>query len=522
MTKNGVNGKTKNGVKPPNMEDVVSYFSGRGHPHPIANEVENLRQMMISWGFDEIQTSHFMELEDVKKLTGPLYTVFKDSIYHLSWYRLQPIPPEPAIEVKITSRFPGLDLAELWNLIDTIDDDSSGEELLKLFSRELDLSYEDAINLINILPNIDGVNPIPSTQTMRAFMPTAWISNIEATYDIENLPVRIFTVAQLFRREPYLDSRHIGTYHVLSLAIVDQELTMKKGKAIANRIFDNLDLSNTDMVEKTYPFPYFEPGTELEIFGGDLELGTCGMISHNILEERNIDASAFIMDLGIERMLMYKSGYRDIRSLIFPQFHASWNLSDSDISQAIKYKRKPGTDFGKEIASAIYKTYKDNRDNADIKRKVAWSGYLVDTRYGQMLITEDEYDSKKGEGTYAEVVLKEAKTGMGLSGPGAFNQIFVKDGDILGVNPSETKVIDDSESIQTKITYAKAFSYLAAWKIEKALERGHTAKTIEMIRDLEDINLKIDSKALHYMLSHGKKADIRGPVYLKFIFRAKE
>ena len=60
------------------------------------------------------------------------------------------------------------------------------------------------------------------------------------------------------------------------------------------------------------------------------------------------------------------------------------------------------------------------------------------------------------------------------------------------------------------------------WKIEKAIERGHTAKTVEMIRDLEDINLKLDSKALHYMLSHGKKADIRGPVYLKFIFKAKD
>lgn len=522
MTKTNGNGKSKNGAKPVNMEDVVVYFSGRGHPHPIANEVEQLRQMMISSGFDEIQTSHFMELEDVKKLTGPLYPVFKDSLYHLSWYRLQPIPPDPAMEVKITSRFPGLDLAELWNLIDTIDDDSSGEELLKLLSRELDLSFEDSINLMNILPNIDGNNPVPSPLTMRAFMPTAWISSIEATYDIENLPVRIFTVAQLFRREPYLDSRHIRTYNVLSLAVVDQELTMKKGKAIANRIFDNLEISNAEMVEKPYPFPYFEPGTELEIFGGDLELGTCGMISNKILEERNIDASAFIMDLGIERVLMYKSGYRDIRSLNFPQFHASWKLSDGDISQAIKYKRKPGTDFGKEIATAIYRTYKENRDNSNIKRKVAWSGYLVDTRYGQMLITEDEYDSKKGDGTYAEVILKEAKAGMGLSGPGAFNQIYVKDGDILGVNPSETKVMDDSESMQTKITFAKAFSNLAAWKIEKALERGHTAKTVEMIRDLEDINLKLESKALHYMLSHGKKTDVRGPVYLKFIFKAKD
>lgn len=507
-----------------NMEDIVEYFSGKGAPHPISSEVENLREMMLSYGFDEIQTSQFMELEDVKKLTGPLYPVYKDMLYHLSWYRLQPIPTDPNIEERILKRFPEMDLAELWNVIDTIDEDTSGEQLLISFRNELELENDEAFELVRMLPELVMDVPVPSTQTMRAFMPTSWIPSVEATFDPGSLPLRLFTVAQLFRREPIQDSKHIRTYHVLSFAVVDTDLTLKKGKAIAERIFDGIGIKDVEMVEKRYPFPYFEPGTEMDICGDSIEMGNCGMISHDVLQQWNIEASVFIMDLGIERMLMHKEGYGDIRRLLYPQFHSAWNLTDTEIAQSLKYKRQPTTDAGKEIATSVYRTYKEYREDKDKKRVVAWKGYLADSHHGKTLISEEVYQEKEdAEGVPVQVILKEAKPGMGLSGPGAFNEIYVKNGDIIGVNEEEIEATEeDPDMIPTNINYAKAFSKLVGWKIEKAIDRGHTAKSIKMIDDLEDINLKLDQKTLHYMLSRNKRTEVKGPVFLKFLFKIKK
>lgn len=507
-----------------NMEDIVEYFSGKGAPHPISSQVENLREMMLSFGFDEIQTSQFMELEDVKKLTGPFYPIYKDMIYHLSWYRLQPIAPDQQIEGRILDKFPDMDLAELWNVIDTIDEDTSGEQLINAFINDLELENDQAFELITMLPEIVMDVPVPSTQTMRAFMPTSWIPSVEATFDQESLPIRLFTVAQLFRREPQQDSKHIRTYHVLSLAVVDSDLTLKKGKAIAERIFDGIGIENVEMVEKKYPFPYFEPGTEIDIRGDNIEMGNCGMISNDVLESWNIEASVFIMDLGIERVLMHKEGYGDIRRLLYPQFHSAWHLTDGEISQSLKYKRQPTTDYGKEIATAVYRTYKELRDDREAKRAVAWKGYMVESRHGKKLISEEDFaNMEEGEtGVPAQIILKEAKSGMGLTGPGAFNHIYIKNGEIIGVNEEEAESLEsDPDTLSTKINFAKAFSKLSAWKVEKAMDRGHTAKTIKMIDDLEDINLKLEQKALHYMLSRNKKVDVKGPVFLKFLFKTK-
>ena len=114
------------------------------------------------------------------------------------------------------------------------------------------------------------------------------------------------------------------------------------------------------------------------------------------------------------------------------------------------------------------------------------------------------------------------KSGSGIMGPAAMDDIYVLNGDILGLPASEEKRMMDAGAIKTGINYVKAFSNLAAWKIEKALERGHTGKSVEIVKGLEEINLKVDSKALYYTLSHGKKVSVKGPIYLRFYFKVKD
>jgi O-phosphoseryl-tRNA synthetase len=218
---------------------------------------------------------------------------------------------------------------------------------------------------------------------------------------------------------------------------------------------------------------------------------------------------------------MYKHGYPDIRELFFPQFFSAWNLGDEEIASSIKYLRKPQTEFGKEIAQAILKCYKENLGDPKVTRKVAWKGHLVESDYGRFLVSDDRATELQLKGLPAEIILKEAGPGLGLSGPAAFNEIWIKDGNIIGAPPEMSSKMEETGAFRTNRTFVKGFSRYAAWKVEKALDRGHTGKRYEKVKDLEGINMKMSSKALQFILSHKKKVDIQGPVFLKFLFKIK-
>jgi len=500
--------------------DLTPYFTGVGNPHPIDVEIERIRKILLSVGFDEIQVSHFLSAEEARSLTGDLYPAFRDSIFHLSWIRLEPVVPSSDVEKAIMKRFPNLDRAELWNMLDALDEDSSGEELLLDIQENLGLDFDDSIELMNMIPQMSAGSPVPSHLTIRSFMPTSWLSTIQATYDEGSEPIRLFTNAVAFRREPILDARHNRAYHVISLAIIDKGITLEICRRILDRLLDDMGIEDAKLVEKSYQFPYFQRGTELEVFGGDMELGTCGFVSEDTLRERGLDTKVFILDLGIERILMHKHGYPDIRTLFFPQFFKAWDLADEEIGNSIEYKRYPQTDYGKEIAKRIYRAYREHADEEKIGRVVAWKGALVRGEYGPSLVEGD--DDRAAEGVPAEVVLKEAKKGMGIIGPAAFDEIYVHDGNIMSVPPPEIERMEESGGVRAKKNYAKAFSKLAGWKIEKALDRGHTVKKYEIVKSLEDANLRLDSKALYYILSRKKRIEVRGPAYLKFHFRILE
>ncbi|OYT43717.1 hypothetical protein B6U90_06710 [Thermoplasmatales archaeon ex4484_6] len=530
---NGNDAKMENGKTRPSQkkegtldqmksEDIVNYLYGRGHPHPISEGVSEMRELLLDSGFDEIYTSFFVSRRDLRELTGELYPVLRDSVYHLSWVRPAPLGPTPDVDRRLMARFPDLDRAELWNILDALDEDSSGEELLAQLMDELGLDVDDALTVMNMIPELNRGDPEVGDMTLRSFMPTSWLSTLEAIFDPENLPLRLFTVATAFRREAELDSSHIRTYNILSLAIGDDDLTLEKGMAVLRRIFDNQGLSDISFLEKSYQFPFFEKGTEIEIFGGDLELGTCGMCSGEILSSRGVTTPVFIADIGVERVLMHRYGYPDIRQLLYPQFFAAWNLTDEEIASSLRYLRKPQTDYGREIARAIHRTYRECREKEEDEKRTAWKGILASSDYGKFLVTEERAKELGIDGRPAEVVLRESRKGMGLCGPGAFNEIWVDQGNVVSVPPNMAKTLEERGASRTNKTFVKAFSRYAAWKIERSLERGHTSRKVEKIRDLEGINLKLTSKALYYILSHKKKVDVQGPVYLSFSFRVKD
>jgi len=506
-------------VSKPNLDEVVDYFSGKGIPHPVSSAIEDMRTKLLSLGFDEIQTSPFMEFNDVKTLTGHLFPVFRDTIYHLNHRRLTGLPPSALIELRIRRNLPDLDLAMLWNLIDSIDEETSAEEFMLWLNRELGLGARDAIAVLNLIPELIESGTVDPSLTMRAFMPTAWIETLAATFDVNELPIRLFTVAQNYRREPVEDENHLRMYNVLSMAIVDREITLDRSKSIVRRIMDSLDATDLRLGAKRYQFPYFVEGTELELFGREIEIGTFGLIDRKVLDAAGVDASVMVLDIGVERLLMLRSGYPDIRALSLPQFHAAWDISDEELSTSISVVRGPQSDVGRDIASSIERSVKVHFDEP-LPKVTAWKGWAV--KVGEAWKLHDMKDGPTEGAKPAEVVLREAKDGMGVAGPAALDELIVLEGNILGVPRAERKRLEENGAIPTGWTYSRAFASLAAWKIERSLDKGSATKKVEMVRSLQDINLRIEPKCLHYVISSGKRVEVKGPVYLKCSFRVRE
>ncbi|MCU0799221.1 MAG: hypothetical protein MUC62_06065 [Candidatus Thermoplasmatota archaeon] len=510
--------KDLGGKKGVNLEDIVVYFSGKGTPHPISEGVASVRHLMLESGFDELLTSHFIEAKDVKELLGKLHISFRDALFYLYTTRMVPMAPTREVEVQIARKFPSVDLAQLWNTLDDIDGTVSGEDLMVSLKHDLGLSIDEALDLLNMIPELSSGGLQATGLTLRAFMPISWLSTIEAVYDEKALPMRLFTVGTMFRREPVQDRTHMRTYNVLSLAVFDTDFTIEKGVTVLKRLLSSIEIEDTSFIEKTYSYPFFDKGTEYEVFVDGLEIGTCGMISSDVLSSMNVNANLFLADLGIERILMQQKKYPDIRKLFYPQFFSAWNISDSELASSIRYTHRPKTPIGRIIARSIEGALKGMRGKEESGPIVVWKGHLVTSGKSENLVSIGSAVPEGSSAIKAELFLEEAKEGMGLYGPGAFDQVWVKDGNIMGIPPTLAREIRSEGGYRTGKSYLKAFANYAGWKIERSFSRGSTSKSFEMVRRLEDINMQLTSKAQNYVLSRSRKVDVKGPVFLMFRF----
>jgi O-phosphoseryl-tRNA synthetase len=113
----------------------------------------------------------------------------------------------------------------------------------------------------------------------------------------------------------------------------------------------------------------------------------------------------------------------------------------------------------------------------------------------------------------------EPEKGTKLLGPAAWNQIYINNGDIIGV---PIKDIEDEKALEalnkgisTEISYMGGISAYAAYKIEEMVVSSKEEVTIRVpiSRSISDINLRLDEVALSYITSKNKSIDVRGPVF---------
>jgi phenylalanyl-tRNA synthetase alpha chain len=143
-------------------------------------------------------------------------------------------------------------------------------------------------------------------------------------------PVRVVVPGRAYRFEAQ-DASHEWSFHQLEGLAVDENITMSDLKGVLAELARQLFGRTRRIRLRCDFFPFVEPGVDFAVDcaictgagcrvckqSGWLEMGGAGMVHPKVLEGVGYDParySGFAFGLGIERMVMMRTGVDDIRS----------------------------------------------------------------------------------------------------------------------------------------------------------------------------------------------------------------
>ena len=478
----------------------------KGRSHPIYDFISEARIKMISLGFEELVLPMFVEEDEVYKQYGPEAALILDRLFYLGGL------PRPDIGIskekinEIKSIIPNFDKIDILQKIfrDYKKGEIEADDLIETFIDEINIKENEATEIIDkIFPELKALKPIPTKTTLRSHTTALWFKVLSKLSKRKKLPLQFFTIGPKFRREQKIDATHLYDSNTLSLVIMVEEITLEDCQNIASNICEQLGFKNCKTEIKKATSKYYAPQTEFEIFVEHpktkemVEIGDGGFYSPVSLAQYDIEYPVFNIGFGVERICMIKTEIEDIRKLVYPYFYEDISFTDEEIAKGIKYKFFPLTEQGIKIKKAIIDSaikHKDEKSPIEIK---VWEGMIKDKKIVVNLWEKDE--------------------GVNLLGPATLNEIWVKDGSILGVNPDKPP----TSGINTKKSYLEGIASEMVYNIEIMLEqnKNYYEHRIKMCYRASEINLEIDDIILEYIHSKQNKIDVRGPVFLGLSFR---
>jgi O-phosphoseryl-tRNA synthetase len=484
----------------------VTQAASLGKPHPLNDLLERMRQRLLQLGFDEIINETIFPHEDIMKQWGPTGYAILDRCYYLAALPRPDVGLSSQKQAAIKSF--GIDLppekvAALQLALHKLKTgELEGDELIREIGKELDVADDRAIEVFEkVFFEFKDLKPLPSNLTLRSHMTAAWFDTLATIQKYAPVPVKLFSIGPRYRREQREDATHLRVHDSASCVVMDEDVSIDLGKWIVKEFlrpfgFEDFQFRHVSSGTDTYyaPGKHFEafayhPGFE-EVASEDagwLEVADFGLYSPLTLANYGIECPVVNCGIGVERIAMLVHGYKDIRTLVYPQFYGEFVLTDDELVSLITLKNTPATPQGQEIQRTIVEVCKTHGADASPVEFVAWEGRLFDTIV-RITVVEPEEDTK-------------------LCGPAFLNEIFVKDGNVIGAAKPE--------GVSTGITYIGAFAAEAAYAIEQALKEGKNKLEVRVriARSPNDINLKIDPVATRYITSRNKKIDLRGPVF---------
>ncbi len=189
--------------------------------------------------------------------------------------------------------------------------------------------------------NFDAVN-VPANHPARDMQDTFWLSNGQVlkthTSAAQNRilkkykpNVRVIFPGRCFRNEA-MDASHENTFFQMEGVIVSENVSVANLIYFMKQMLSKVLKTEVEVRLRPGFFPFTEPSFELDVqcpfckdagcasCGGTgwIELCPCGMIHPKVLELAGIDNNKYsgcAFGLGLDRLVMIKSGLSDIRAL---------------------------------------------------------------------------------------------------------------------------------------------------------------------------------------------------------------
>ena len=457
----------------------------KGKPHLVRELIQKSRQILLDLGFDEVENPTLLPDSDVVKQYGPEARVILDRAFYLAELPRPDIGLSAKRIAEIKKIAEGIDIEKLQTMLRNykkrqIEADNLIEELIG----GLGISDYQATELMDkVFPEIRELQPVPTNKTLRSHMTATWFHTLAALQDKAAFPVALFSVGPRYRNEQREDARHLRVHHSASVVVLDPEMSLDAGRAIARDIMQQYGFPDVRFETKTATSKYYVPGQEQEVFvqhkGAWLEIADIGMYSPVALANFDIRYPVFNAGFGIERLGMLIYEIDDVRRLAYPQFTVV-EYSDEEIARSISYIASPQTARGQQIARAIEETARKYKDEIAPCAFLAWKDESI------------------------EVKILEKEAGKRLLGPAGFNEICVANGSIYSdVVPSGT---------YTGISYMRAIAMGAAAAIENSSD--NLICQVKGIRHLSDLNLEIPEAVRQHIEGQNKKIGVRGAVFV--------
>jgi len=458
----------------------------KGRAHPLRELMQRFREILLARGFDEAENLTILSDSDVIRQYGPEALVILDRAFYLAEL------PRPEIGVSaqrikqietIVGR--SIDVEELGNILRAYKrGDIEADDLIEALMKRLGIQDTHATEIINkVFPELYQLKPVPTDKTLRSHMTATWFHTLAAMQDKAGFPVALFAVGPRYRNEQREDAHHLRVHHSASIVVMDPQMSLEAGRAIATDVLKDFGFEDTRFETKAATSKYYAPGLEEEVFvkyrGAWLEVADIGLYSPVALANFEIRHPVFNAGMGIERLAMILHDADDIRKLIFPQFSVV-DFSDKDIAEALTPITAPKTERGLKIAKAIEGSARKHKDEIAPCEFIAFKDNKV------------------------EVKLVEHETGKKLIGPAGFNEICVAEGTIYSdLEPS---------GVYTGFSYMRAVSLAAAALAESATEPRQYQ--VKMVRHLSDLNLELPDAVRQHIERQQKKIKVGGGMFV--------
>ncbi|MGZ7069256.1 MAG: O-phosphoserine--tRNA ligase [Methanobacterium sp.] len=511
---------TSKTIKKPHHDDEYPRLKlETGQSHMLYDTIAQLRQAYLNLGFKETVNPLFIEEEHIYKQFGPEAPAVLDRCFYIAGL------PRPDIGI-------GMDkIANIKQLGVSLNDarieslkevfrgykkgDISGDDLVLEVSNALEIEDVMGLRVLEqIFPEIRELKPVPSKTTLRSHMTSGWFITLKTINDKRKLPVKMFSIDRCFRREQREDASHLMTYHSASCVVMDDEVHLDLGKAISESLLEYFGFEKFKFTPDEKKSKYYIEGTQTEVYGYHpklkewVEVATFGLYSPIALSRYGIEKDVLNIGVGVERIAMLFYNQTDVREMVYPEIYRKWAISDRDMASMLRINYYPATDEGKELMDKIIAIFKEYGDESSPCEFIAFEGEFL----GKNIV----------------VRVLEPEKGTKLLGPAAWNEVYINQGNIIGVplkSIGDEKAIEALEKgISTEIRYMDGIAADATYKIEEMVVSGKDDITVRVpiSRSLSDINLMLDEVALRYITSENKAIDLRGPVFCTINAKIKD